>query len=206
MDEDTDSQGNDIAREQYLEGKMLIAMPTMGDDRFARTLIYICAHSEEGAMGLVVNKIADTIRFPELLEQLEISKPSGIDGSLDEVPAVQVLQGGPVEPGRGFVLHSSDYHHEETSLPISKSVELTATVDILRDIAHGNGPDRAMLALGYAGWAPGQLEHEMQSNGWLHCDADNELIFGAALDEKYDRALAKLGVEISSLSGDAGHA
>jgi putative transcriptional regulator len=192
--------------DQYLEGKMLIAMPTMGDDRFARTLIYMCAHSDEGAMGLVVNKIAPAIQFPELLEQLEIPNTLAPKGEGGVSPTVPVLQGGPVEAGRGFVLHSQDYHQDDATLPISENVSMTATVDVLKAIAHGTGPDKAMLALGYAGWAPGQLEHEIQANGWLHCDADDDLVFGINLDGKYDQALAKLGIDVSFLSGDAGHA
>jgi len=192
--------------DQYLEGKMLIAMPTMGDDRFTRTLIYMCAHSDEGAMGLVVNKIAPTIQFPELLEQLEIPASLTPQGERCVSPTVPVLQGGPVETGRGFVLHSQDYHQDNATLPISENVSMTATVDVLKAIAHGTGPDKAMLALGYAGWAPGQLEHEIQANGWLHCEADDDLLFGINLDDKYDQALAKLGIDVSFLSGDAGHA
>ncbi|MCE8000419.1 MAG: YqgE/AlgH family protein [Rhodobiaceae bacterium] len=191
--------------DQYLEGKMLIAMPTMGDDRFARTLIYMCAHSDEGAMGLIVNKVAPSIEFPELLEQLDIQNTGSV-GEGAPAPAVPVLQGGPVEAGRGFVLHSHDYHQDNATLPISDQVSMTATVDVLKAIARGAGPNKAMLALGYAGWAPGQLEHEIQANGWLHCEADDELLFGDDLEGKYDQALAKLGVDISFLSGDAGHA
>jgi len=201
-----DTPGGVSDADQYLEGKMLIAMPTMGDDRFARTLIYMCAHSDEGAMGLVVNKIAPSIRFPELLEQLEIPTPFAPQGEGGVPPLVPVLQGGPVEAGRGFVLHSQDYHQDNATLPISENVSMTATVDVLKAIAHGTGPDKAMLALGYAGWAPGQLEHEIQANGWLHCDADDDLVFGINLDRKYDQALAKLGIDVSFLSGDAGHA
>lgn len=184
---------------------MLIAMPTMGDDRFARTLIYMCAHSDEGAMGLIVNKVAPSIEFPELLEQLDIQNTGSV-GEGAPAPTVAVLQGGPVEAGRGFVLHSHDYHQDNATLPISDHISMTATVDVLKAIARGAGPTKAMLALGYAGWAPGQLEHEIQANGWLHCEADDELLFGEDLDAKYDQALAKLGVDISFLSGDAGHA
>lgn len=191
--------------DQYLEGKMLIAMPTMGDDRFARTLIYMCAHSDEGAMGLIVNKVAPSIEFPELLEQLDIQNTGSV-GEGGPAPTVPVLQGGPVEAGRGFVLHSHDYHQDNATLPISDHISMTATVDVLKAIARGAGPTKAMLALGYAGWAPGQLEHEIQANGWLHCDADDDLLFGDDLEGKYDQALAKLGVDISFLSGDAGHA
>ncbi len=206
MTQNTDSSFSDIPHDRYLEGKMLIAMPTMGDDRFSRTLIYMCAHSDEGAMGLVVNKLEESINFPDLLAQLDIPKSSGSLGEGGTTPAMQILHGGPVETGRGFVLHSPDYRQDETTLPISKNIAMTASVEILRDIARGEGPDRAMLALGYAGWAPGQLEQEIQSNGWLHCEADNDLVFGSNIDGKYDQALAKLGIDVSFLSGEAGHA
>ncbi|PCJ69415.1 MAG: hypothetical protein COA62_12485 [Rhodobiaceae bacterium] len=206
MSQNTDTPFSDIPHDRYLEGKMLIAMPTMGDDRFSRTLIYMCAHSDEGAMGLVVNKLEASINFPDLLEQLEIPKASGSMGEGGSPPIMHVLHGGPVETGRGFVLHSPDYHQEETTLPISQNIAMTASVEILRDIARGKGPDHAMLALGYAGWAPGQLEQEIQSNGWLHCEADNDLVFGPDIDGKYDQALAKLGIDVSFLSGEAGHA
>jgi len=206
MEQDSHDHPADALPDQYLEGKMLIAMPRMGDVRFTRTLIYICAHSDEGAMGLVVNRQVSSIRFPELLQQLEISATAGSSGEGGSAHPMQILKGGPVEPGRGFVLHSPDYLQADMSMPISDSVTLTATKEILRDIANGYGPHKAMLALGYAGWAPGQLEQEMQANGWLHCDADDDLLFGEKLDEKYDQALAKLGVDVSFLSGEAGHA
>ncbi|MEQ9144117.1 MAG: YqgE/AlgH family protein [Parvibaculaceae bacterium] len=206
MTADSSTFSTDTTAEQYLEGKMLIAMPTMGDERFERTLIYLCAHSDEGAMGLVVNKEASSIRFPELLEQLDIPETAGAQGEGGSAHAMRVLYGGPVEAGRGFVLHSHDYFQDNATLPISEDVAMTATVDVLRAIAGGHGPHHAVLALGYAGWAPGQLEHEIQANGWLHCDADAELIFGRDLDGKYDKALAKLGIDVSFLSGEAGHA
>lgn len=192
--------------ESFLEGKMLIAMPTMGDERFARTLIYMCVHNPEGAMGIVVNKPASNITMPELLKQLEIRVPSGSPDIDQRVAACPVLAGGPVETARGFVLHSQDYYCEESTLPVDDDIGLTASVDILRAIADGRGPDRALLALGYAGWAAGQLEAEIQANGWLHCDPDHELLFGQNIAAKYHCALAKLGVDISLLSGEAGHA
>lgn len=187
----------------FLEGKMLIAMPSMGDDRFARTLIYMCVHNHEGAMGIVVNKPAPHVTLPDLLEQLSIVAPHEKDHVAIACP---VLTGGPVEGGRGFVLHTQDYYSEESTLPVDGEVGLTATVDILRAMATGCGPKRALLALGYAGWAPGQLENEIQANGWLHCDPDPELLFGNNLEAKYYAALNKLGVSISLLSGVAGHA
>jgi len=122
------------------------------------------------------------------------------------VEEVRVLRGGPVETGRGFVLHSADFFIENSTLPIDEGICLTATLEILKAIARGNGPSNAVLALGYAGWAPGQLEHEIQQNGWLHCAADPDLIFGADIEGKYERALRKIGIDISMLSTDAGHA
>ena len=184
--------------EGYLEGQLLIAMPTMGDPRFERTVIYLCAHSAQGAMGLVVNKLATQITFRELLEQLSIETP--------EVRRdMRVHFGGPVETGRGFVLHSNDYQQDST-LMVGDAVGLTATVDILRAIAEGAGPQQGLLALGYAGWAPGQLDSEIQANGWLNAPADPELLFDGELDTKWERALNKVGVDVSFLSTDAGHA
>lgn len=182
----------------YLQGQLLIAMPTMMDPRFQRTVIYMCAHSSAGAMGLVVNKPMDGISFPDLLQQL------GIDSAnLDD--RILVHFGGPVEPGRGFVLHSTDYMREGTMV-IDDSIGLTATVDVLKAIAQGQGPRRSLLALGYAGWAPGQLDQEIQANGWLHAAADEELVFGCEHDSKWPRAIRKVGFDPGRLSTDAGHA
>lgn len=181
-----------------LEGKLLVAMPTMGDPRFERTVIYMCAHSPEGAMGLVVNKPAEHISFPELLGQL------GIEAETD-VEQIRVLSGGPVESGRGFVLHSDDYT-QATTMEVGESVALTATVDILRAIASGHGPRKCLFALGYAGWGPGQLDAEIQANGWLHVDADPDLLFSADFERKWGKAIAKLGFDIAHLSGTAGRA
>jgi putative transcriptional regulator len=182
----------------YLKGQLLVAMPTMGDPRFERSVIYLFAHSEKGAMGLVVNKILSSITFPELMSQLDI-KPGPL------AQEVVVHFGGPVETGRGFVLHSDDYQLEATGT-IDDGVALTATVDVLKAIADGVGPRRSLLALGYAGWAPGQLDAEIQANGWLSVPADEDLLFGSNLLEKWPRAVAKLGVDVSRLSGAAGHA
>ncbi len=190
----------------YLDGQMLIAMPAMNDERFARSLIYVCAHSSEGAMGIVVNQRAGNIKFPDLLVQLEVIPASERIQLPTTAEVVKVLKGGPVETGRGFVLHSADYFIESSTLPIDEGICLTATLDILKAIARGKGPSSAILALGYAGWAPGQLEHEIQENGWLHCAADPELIFGPDIDGKYEKALRKLGVDLGKLSSEAGHA
>lgn len=192
--------------EGYLDGQLLIAMPSMGDPRFSRSVIYLCAHSSEGAMGIIINQRAPNISFTDLLEQLNIIP----DEDRISVPAtltgMAVHLGGPVETGRGFVLHSADYFKAESTLPIDESVCLTATIDILRDIAAGSGPNKALLALGYAGWAPGQLESEIQANGWLNCQADPELIFDPEVDRKYIRALDSIGIDPIRLVNDSGHA
>src|SRR5689334_14744689 len=190
----------------YLDGQMLIAMPAMSDERFTRAVIYVCAHSTEGAMGIIVNQPAQNIKFPDLLVQLEVIPASERIQLPSRAESVKVLKGGPVETGRGFVLHSADFFIDNSTLPIDEGICLTATVDILKAIARGGGPDRAVLALGYAGWAPGQLESEIQHNGWLHCAADKDLIFGTDLEAKYSRALQKIGIDIAMLSNEAGHA
>ena len=192
--------------EGYLDGQLLIAMPVMSDPRFARSVIYLCAHSEDGAMGLIINQRASHISFPDLLERLGIETAENEDGVSDDSGTVSVHVGGPVETGRGFVLHSADYFVDDSTLPIEDGVCLTATIDILKAIASGSGPNRAILALGYAGWSPGQLESEIQANGWLNCPADPDLIFDTNLESKYTRALAKIGIDPSHLVSDAGHA
>jgi putative transcriptional regulator len=189
----------------YLDGQLLIAMPIMTDKRFARSVIYMCAHSAEGAMGLIINQRASHISFSELMKQLSIV-PDGSDDIEIELADMDVHVGGPVETGRGFVLHSADYYAADSTLPIDEGVSLTATIDILKAIAGGKGPDRAILALGYAGWRPGQLESEIAANGWLHCSADADLLFDRDLDQKYERALSKIGIDPSHLVSEAGHA
>jgi putative transcriptional regulator len=190
----------------YLDGQILVAMPTIRDDRFSRTVIYLCAHSSEGAMGIVINQPAPHIDFGDLLVQLEVIP----DNKLIELPVrageVKVLKGGPVETGRGFVLHSADFFIENSTLPIDNGICLTATLDILKAIARGQGPESAMLALGYAGWAPGQLESEIHANGWLNCEADPQLVFATRAELKYESALRKIGIDPAKLSSDAGHA
>jgi putative transcriptional regulator len=192
--------------EGYLDGQLLIAMPVMTDPRFARSVIYMCAHSEDGAMGLIINQRASHISFPDLLERLGIVPTEGEDGMAEDINAMSIHVGGPVETGRGFVLHSADYFVDDSTLPIEDGVCLTATIDILKAIAAGTGPNRAILALGYAGWSPGQLESEIHANGWLNCPADPDLIFDTNLEAKYTRALAKIGIDPSHLVSDAGHA
>jgi putative transcriptional regulator len=190
----------------YLDGQMLIAMPAMNDERFARSLIYVCAHSSEGAMGIVVNRPAANIKFPDLLVQLDVIPADELIQLPRKAGTVKVLKGGPVETGRGFVLHSADFFIENSTLTIDNGICLTATLDILKAIAHGEGPQSAVLALGYAGWAPGQLESEITKNGWLNCEADSELIFGTDIGAKYENAMRKIGIDLGKLSSDAGHA
>ncbi|GAA3842079.1 YqgE/AlgH family protein [[Pseudomonas] carboxydohydrogena] len=190
----------------YLDGQLLIAMPVMEDERFARSVIYVCAHSADGAMGIIVNRPAGSIDFPQLLRQLDIIDDAAPIELSDDGETVKILRGGPVETSRGFVLHSSDYSIKDATLPIDGGICLTATLDILKAIAQGTGPRQAILALGYAGWAPGQLESEIQHNGWLHCPADPDLIFGRDMDDKYQRALKKIGIDLGMLSNSAGHA
>ncbi|MGA8400192.1 MAG: YqgE/AlgH family protein [Stellaceae bacterium] len=183
-----------------LSGQLLVAMPQMQDPRFARSVVYLCAHSADaGAMGIVVNKTIEALTIEELYTHLKIE------------PAVQTNRpqpvhfGGPVDPGRGFVLHSADYR-EEGTLEVGGEFAMTTTLDILRAMGKGEGPRRCLLALGYAGWAPGQLDAEIQANGWLSVTADADLVFDPDDDGKWSRALAKLGVSPEMLSGEAGHA
>ncbi len=189
---------NDQSDDPFLSGQLLIAMPGMQDERFAKTVIYMCAHTPEGAMGLVLNQALDSLTFPDLLEQLGIEEEIGATD-------VRVHVGGPVEAGRGFVLHSADYSQEAT-LPVDDGIALTATVDILKAIARGRGPQKSLLALGYAGWGPGQLDDEIKANGWLQAPADPELVFDLNLDNKWERAIGKLGIDPRMLSDEAGHA
>lgn len=182
-----------------LTGKLLIAMPGMGDQRFDRAVVYMCAHGSDGAMGLIVNKPTPDVRFIDLLEQLSID-----DGDL--AVDVRVHFGGPVETGRGFVLHTSDYISGAGTMEVSGGIAMTATLDILEDIAQGSGPKRSMLGLGYTGWGPGQLEDELISNGWLVCDATDDILFGRAAEHKWTAALKVLGVDPLMLSAEGGSA
>jgi len=182
----------------YFAGQMLIAMPQMRDTRFARSVVYLCAHTSEGAMGLIVNRLFNSLSFSELLEQLSIQA---------RVPCanVRIHFGGPVEAGRGFVLHSTDYL-QETTLMVNDEVGLTATIDVLKALADGRGPEHYMLALGYAGWAAGQLDGEIRENAWLSVQSDSELLFDHNIDRKWERAISKIGVDFNKLSATAGHA
>ncbi|WP_308911913.1 YqgE/AlgH family protein [Pseudokordiimonas caeni] len=181
-----------------LSGQLLLAMPGMTDPRFDRSVIYICTHDSAGAMGLIINQPIDFLTFEGLLDQLEIT-------AAPEVPEVPIHCGGPVEPGRGFVLHSADFVQDST-LIVSETLALTATVDVLKAIAGGTGPRNHLLALGYAGWGAGQLESEITQNAWLTAEADEEIIFHTDVDQKWPRTMAMLGIDISMLSSLAGHA
>ncbi|MBM3517645.1 MAG: YqgE/AlgH family protein [Alphaproteobacteria bacterium] len=182
----------------YLEGQLLIAMPGMSDPRFARAVLYMCAHSSTGAVGLIVNRLADHVTFPDLLRQLGIEPmPQGHE--------IRVHFGGPVEVSRGLILHSADYR-QDSSILVGENLALTASVDMLRVIAAGDGPRHSLLALGYAGWAAGQLESEIQANAWLHATADDAMVFDDDLTSKWERAMAKIGLDVAKLAGEAGHA
>lgn len=182
----------------WLTGQLLIAMPTMADPRFAHAVIYMCSHGPNGAMGLILNRLFGETNFRALLDQLNI-KPSAA------TPDLPIHFGGPVETGRGFVLHSSDYLREGTTR-IDDAICLSATVEILQTIADGGGPERAVMTLGYTGWGAGQLDEEMKANGWLTAPADDAIIFDRDIDTKWERALGKIGISPVMLSGEAGHA
>lgn len=184
--------------ESSLAGQLLVAMPQMADPRFARSVVYLCAHSVDGAMGLVVNRLIDSLSFHNLLEQIGVEQET----AAADMP---IHFGGPVESSRGFVLHTTDYLQDST-LVIEDEIALTATIDVLKAIARGDGPRRRVLALGYAGWAAGQLDAEIQANGWLLVPADLDLVFGVDNETKWERAIAKLGIDLTLLSSEAGHA
>lgn len=194
------------ASEGSLEGQLLLAMPNMSDKRFQRSVIYMCRHTADGAMGLIINQRASGVTLPGLLRQLKIVGEDAEEDLSPEILRMSVHVGGPVSTQQGFVLHSDDYFVTDASQAIDAGICLTATIDILRAISDGSGPEKAILALGYSGWAPGQLESEMQANGWLHCPADPELVFSPDLELKYERALFSLGVDLSHLVSEAGHA
>lgn len=184
---------------EHLDGKLLIAMPGMSDPRFEKSVIYLCAHSPEGAMGLIVNKPVQELDFADLLEQLEIKPKRAIAG-------IEVHFGGPVEHGRGFVLHSRDYEAEDATMDITDEFGMTASLEILEDISNGAGPDSCLLALGYAGWGPGQLEAELQENGWLVAEAAPNLVFATENDDKWQQAIQSLGIDVRLLSAEGGRA
>lgn len=197
---DLEALGGELADPKAcLSGHVLIAMPDMTDPRFERTVIFLCIHSSEGAMGLVINRPAQNITFPQLLSQL------GIDSG-NMLPKIDIHAGGPVDSSRGFVLHSSDYHNDDSTIEVPGRFGLTNTMDILEALAAGEGPAKAFLALGYAGWGPGQLEAELAANAWLNVPADPALLFDQEIDARYEAAMARLGIDLSLLSRTAGHA
>ncbi|MEP5153543.1 YqgE/AlgH family protein [Planktotalea sp.] len=182
-----------------LTGKCLIAMPDMGDPRFSGSVVFLCAYSPEGAMGLIVNKRVDGVHLTDLLDQLSI--PKG-----DTQDSFPIYYGGPVENGRGFVLHSLDYHSDLSTMKVADTFAMTATIDVLEDIGAGRGPQNALVLLGYAGWGPGQLEAEIASNGWLIGDVSSDVIFEAADSDKWPKALEAMGVNPAILSSSGGTA
>lgn len=192
---------HDPTEAEFLTGKLLIAMPGIGDERFERAVVYLCRHDEEHAMGLAVNRPVEGLKLPELLEKL------GVDaGGAGQARAEPVLVGGPVEVERGFVLHTDDYNSQGATLPIGDGLSLTTSREVLEALAHDGAPRKAVLALGYAGWGPGQLEREVRENVWLVAEPDEALIFDGDHEHKWSRALAGLGINAGSLSGSAGRA
>lgn len=190
--------GNDQNENRYLTGRLLIAMPQMSDTRFHKAVIFICAHDANGAMGLVINHTLPGLELSTLLSQLDIP---GVTYGAD----VPVMSGGPVETARGFILHAGSFNQIE-SLKIEQDIYVTGTIDALKAIAQGRGPEKLMFILGYAGWTAGQLDYEMQQNAWLVTDADADLIFSNDPEGRWERAIRKIGIDPSMLSGDAGRA
>lgn len=187
-----------LSESGYLVGKCLVAMPALEDSNFRRTVVYVCAHTAEGAMGLVVNRTIDQLSFDDILEQMGIEPGVGTQ-------SIRVHFGGPVEAARGFVLHTADYRDEGT-LPVDSNISLTATADVLKDIAKGSGPRQRLMVLGYAGWGSGQLDEELKENAWLICRPDEQLLFGENNEAKWNNAMKLMGVDMSRLSDTAGHA
>jgi putative transcriptional regulator len=183
----------------FLLGKLLIALPGMPDPRFEKSVIFMCTHNDRGAVGLIVNKPLEGLTFRELVEKLDVHVTAN-------TPDPPVLFGGPVGSGQGFVLHTSEYAANDATLRVTPDISLTTSVDVLRAIAEGHGPQKALFALGYAGWGPGQIESELGTNGWIHCDPDKTILFDLTHEAKWRAALAKLGADISGLSAEAGRA
>ena len=192
------AQAEDIP---FLDGRLLIALPGMGDPRFEHAVVFVCVHSPEGAMGLIINKSATELKLSDLAKQLNLTDAEDADRHL-----AQVHLGGPVEHGRGFVLHSPEYEGAEHTMRVNHDFGMTATLDILADIASGDGPAQALLMLGYAGWGPGQLEAELRDNAWLISDATQKLVFGTADDDKWHAALTSIGIDARMLSASGGSA
>lgn len=185
----------------FLNGRLLIAMPTMSDPCFEKTVVLICHHTPETAMGIVVNKAMNGLTFESLMKQLKLDVPQGI-----HVPDLTVHFGGPVHPSRGFVLHSDDYSVKDATLSITNGIALTATMDALKALTTGEGPQRALFALGYAGWDAGQLESELQTNAWLIGEPDPGIVFGNDLDRIWSMALARIGVDPGMVANVTGRA
>lgn len=188
-----------------MEGQFLVAMPNMGDTRFENTIIFICAHSDEGAMGFIVNKAMPQPATGEFLARLGVVSDAEIGSLPENLANSELATGGPVEPGRGFVLHSPDYASSST-LVVNEEVCLTATLEILRDLAVGRGPEKFFLALGYSGWGAGQLEDEISANGWLTCKHDSDIIYDPDHAMKYSRVMNSMGIDPMLISQDTGHA
>lgn len=184
--------------EGFLDRQMLIAMPAMADPNFARTVTLMCQHTEEGAIGITINRESD-FKLGEILDQLDIDCEDQL------VCEETVLEGGPVNADRGFVLHSPKEGFE-SSLEVAPGIMITTSRDVLAAIAHGKGPDRYVVALGYAGWGDGQLEHEMRENAWLSVPTDRDIVFELPLKDRWQKAVSKLGIDISHLHGEGGHA
>lgn len=189
---------------QSLKGKLLIAMPGLTETTFSESVVLLCAHSPEGAMGLIINKPMAGASFMELADRLDLSNTS--EDVVQRLRQTAILMGGPVEQHRGFVLHSADYPGDDASLDVCEGVKLTATVDILQDMAEGKGPAQSLIAVGYAGWTAGQLENEILHNGWLHSDAEANFVFTPDWPQKHSHALRRMGIEPGMLSPESGHA
>lgn len=183
----------------FLLGKLLVALPGMPDPRFEKSVILMCAHSDQGAMGIIVNKPFEGLSFRELVERLDVKVTA-------DTPDPPILFGGPVGTGQGFVLHSSEFGNGEATMPVTSEISLTATIEILRAIAEGRGPQKSLFALGYAGWGPGQIENELMSNGWIPCDVQKDILFDLDCALKWQAALGSIGADISGLSAEAGRA
>jgi putative transcriptional regulator len=194
----TPTPAEESASGAFLTGQLLIAMPAMADPRFAQSVIYLCAHTPEGAMGIVLNRPLKRPSFEDLLRQLDVAP-------LPPARRIRLCAGGPVDNARGFVLHTTDWTGDG-SLRVDDGLALTASLDVLKAIAEGGGPREGILALGYAGWGPGQLDAEIQQNSWLSVSADETIVFDADHDTKWRRAFAKLKIDPLLLSDAAGHA
>lgn len=188
-----------------LEGQFLVAMPDMADDRFSESVIFLVGHSDDGAMGLVVNHELENMRFADILDELDLGDPDAVIRLPDSIRQRAVMRGGPVEKGRGFVLHSADFKSGNT-YPVANEIYLTATLEILKAMAFGPAPQASLFALGCCGWSPGQLEDEIGRNGWLTAPFSRELLFETPVEERYEAALSLLNITRASLSSEAGHA